>query len=233
MIRNEHNPFRLVLADDHNVLRVGLKAFLEETSTREFKVVGEAATGTQAIALVETLKPDLLVLDLSMPGMGGLDTTLEIRKRGLRLPILILTQFNESIILKRLLEAGANGYLLKSARGEELVSALHALLRGGTYIDPTLAGALVSGSFQNSSETDTDASDSTFEELYTRLTPREKQVLKMVAEGASNKDIANTLEVAVKTVMAHRMNLMDKLQIHNRSKLIQFAIRVGLLPLAK
>lgn len=213
----------MVLADDHVVLRVGLRAFLEEQTDPTIEVVGEASTGEEAIDLVERLRPDILLLDLAMPGLGGMGATIELRRRGSQVRILILTQYAESVYLRRVLEAGANGYILKTARGEELLSAIRAVMTGGTYIDPSLAGKLVNRTL---SDKDPPASD---EEAYARLTPRERQVLKLVAEGYSNKEIAASLDLAVKTVMAHRANLMDKLDIHNRSKLIQFAIRTGLV----
>ncbi|OFZ53849.1 MAG: DNA-binding response regulator [Bdellovibrionales bacterium RIFOXYC1_FULL_54_43] len=216
---------RLVLADDHTVLRVGLRSFLEEQTSPVFEVVGEAQSGEQAVQLVERFQPDLLLLDLSMPGMGGLETTLELRKRGNQSKILILTQFSESIYLRRLLEAGANGYILKSARGEELISSIRAVISGGTYIDPQMAGSLVSNALNET------ATPPAAEEAYARLSPRERQILKLIAEGMSNKEIASSLNLAVKTVMSHRVNLMDKLGIRNRSKLVQFAIQVGLLPM--
>jgi DNA-binding NarL/FixJ family response regulator len=158
-----------------------------------------------------------------MPGLGGLETTLELRRRGHRLPILVLTQYAEAVYLRRLLEAGATGYILKCARGETLVAALEAVAAGGTYIDPSLAGSLVGRPLAGSQPASED-------EAYTRLSPREQQVLKMIAEGLSNKEIAASLEVAVKTVMAHRANLMEKLDIHNHSRLVHFAIRMGLVP---
>ena len=216
---------RLVLADDHTVLRVGVRSFLEEQTSPVFEVVGEAQSGEQAVQLVERFQPDLLLLDLSMPGMGGLETTLELRKRGNQSKILILTQFSESIYLRRLLEAGANGYILKSARGEELISSIRAVISGGTYIDPQMAGSLVSNALNET------ATPPAAEEAYARLSPRERQILKLIAEGMSNKEIASSLNLAVKTVMSHRVNLMDKLGIRNRSKLVQFAIQVGLLPM--
>ncbi|HLE01649.1 MAG TPA: response regulator transcription factor [Bdellovibrionota bacterium] len=219
------NKIRLVLADDHTVLRVGLRSFLEEQTSPVFEVVGEAQSGEQAVQLVERFQPDILLLDLSMPGMGGLETTLELRKRGNQSKILILTQFSESIYLRRLLEAGANGYILKSARGEELISSIRAVISGGTYIDPQMAGSLVSNALNET------ATPPAAEEAYARLSPRERQILKLIAEGMSNKEIASSLNLAVKTVMSHRVNLMDKLGIRNRSKLVQFAIQVGLLPM--
>lgn len=223
----------IILADDHSVLRVGLKVFFEEQNEPKFQVVGEASNGEDAIALVEDLKPDILLLDLSMPGMGGLETTIELRKRASKVKILVLTQFSEAIYLRRLFEAGANGYILKSARGEELVSAVRAVMAGGTYIDPSLAGNILASTIGTTISLQAKAPETEegSEQAYAKLTPRERQILKMVAEGASNKDIAASLNLAVKTVMTHRMNLMEKLGIKNRSKLIQFAIRVGLIPM--
>lgn len=210
---------RLILVDDHSVLRVGLRAFLEDQGGDTFTVVQECASGEEAILAVESSSPDLILLDLSMPGLGGLGTVLELRRRKLPVKILVLTQHAEAVSLRRALEAGANGYVVKTARGEELVGAIRAVLAGGTYIDPQLAGALVSPSRS------APASD----EALARLTPRERQVLQLVAEGHSNREIAQTLDIAVKTVMAHRANLMEKLDIHNRAKLVQFAIRAGLM----
>jgi len=213
----------VVVADDHTVLRVGLRSFLEEQTDPAMDVVAEASSGEDAVRLVEEVKPDLLLLDLSLEGMGGLETTIELRRRNTRSKILVLTQYNDPVFLRRLMEAGANGYVLKSARGDELLSAIRGVLAGGTYIDPSLAGAMVATALGGDQPHGP-------EEAYERLTPREKQVLKLVAEGYSNKEIAASLEVAVKTVMTHRFNAMEKLGIHNRSKLVQFAIRVGLLP---
>jgi DNA-binding NarL/FixJ family response regulator len=211
-------PHRIVLADDHAVLRIGLRAFLEEQSSPELEVVQECASGEEAVAAVQAHQPELLILDLSMPGLGGIGATLEIRRRGWTVRILILTQHAEAVSARRALEAGANGYVVKTARGEELVSAIRAVLAGGTYVDPQLAGALMTPSRA------VDDEDAAID----RLTPRERQVLQLVAEGYSNKEIATALDIAVKTVMAHRGNLMEKLDIHNRAKLVQFAIRVGL-----
>lgn len=214
-------PARLVLADDHTVLRVGLRSFLEERTDAGLVVERECASGEEAVEAAEALRPDLLLLDLSMAGLGGLGATLEIRRRGLHVKILILTQHAEAVSLRRALEAGANGYVVKTARGDELLAAIRAVLAGGTYIDPQLAGALVTAPGRDAG--------STADEALARLTPRERQVLQLVAEGYSNKEVAQTLDIAVKTVMAHRANLMEKLDIHNRSKLIQFAIRAGLM----
>ena len=208
---------RIVLADDHAVLRVGLRAFLDEQES--LQVVAECDSGEAVIEAVETTAAELLLLDLSMPGLGGVGTILELRRRGRTLRILVLSQHADVTSVRRALEAGANGYLAKTARGEELVAAVRAVARGGTYIDPSLAGALVQP------EAHAPVSD---EVALARLSARERQVLRLVAEGYSNREIAETLDLAVKTVMAHRSNLMEKLDIHNRAKLVQFAIRTGL-----
>ena len=211
---------RVVVADDHAVLRAGLRAFLEEQSEPTIEVVAEAASGEEAIVAVGRYKPELLLLDMSMPGLGGVGAAIELRRSGSKVRILVLTQFAESVQVRRMMEAGANGYIIKTARGEELVAAIRAVAAGGTYLDPAVAGALIGNGA---------AAPISDEVAYGRLSPRERQVLKLVAEGYSNKEIAVALDVAVKTVMTHRANLMDKLGIHNRSKLIQFAIRAGLV----
>lgn len=214
---------RTVLADDHTVLRVGLRAFLEDQTDPRINVVGEASSGEEAIRLVGETQPQLLLLDLSMPGLGGIETTMELRRKGTSPYILIVTQYAEVIYLQRALEAGANGYVIKTARGEELMTAIRAVIAGGTYIDPQLAGSLFQRRNLGGNGGGKDGGS------LEKLTPRERQVLCLVAEGFSNKEIATALDVAVKTVMTHRANLMDKLDIHNQSKLVQFAIRVGLI----
>lgn len=224
MSPTQTQTIRLILADDHTVLRAGLRAFLTDQKDPVIAVIAEASSGEEAVEAVERLAPDLLLLDLSMPGLGGLGAVMELRRRGWTTPILILTQHAESVSVQRALEARANGYILKTARGEDLVSAIRAVLSGGTYIDPTLAGALVMARTQRGARPPED-------DAFDTLTPREREILKLIAEGYSNKDISDALSIAVKTVMAHRANLMDKLDIHNRSKLVQFAIHVGLLPM--
>ena len=227
MSHQSSQPVRMVIADDHTVLRAGLRAFLSDQTNPAIVVVAEAASAEEAIEAVERLAPDILLLDLAMPGLGGLGATLELRRRGRTTPILILTQHAESVSVQRAFEARANGYILKTARGEDLVSAIRAVLAGGTYVDPTLAGALMVARAQRASG----AAQAPEDEAFDSLTPREREILKLIAEGYSNKEISDALSIAVKTVMAHRANLIEKLDIHNLSKLVQFAIRVGLLPM--
>lgn len=212
---------RTVLVDDHTVLRVGMRAFLEEQRDPELEIIAECASGEEAVEVVAGQAPQLVLMDLSMPGIGGLGAILEIRRRGLEPRILVLTQHAEAVSVRRALEAGANGYIVKTARGEELIGAIRAVLAGGTYVEPSLAGALFAPE-ASGAEPSSDA------EALERLTPRERQVLKLIADGYSNKEVAGALDIALKTAMAHRANLMDKVGIHNHSKLVQFAIRVGL-----
>lgn len=221
------NIVKVILVDDHTILRIGLKSFLTQQTSVPIDVIGEAASGREALSLLKTHSPDVILLDLNMPELGGLETTIEIRKNKYNIKILILTQYSEPIYLKRLLEAGANGYILKSARGEDVVNAIEAIINGGTYIDPKIAGSVLLAN--NTIENETNPNKLTDEELFGRLTPREQQVLKLVAEGMSNKEMATTLNLSLKTVMAHRSNLMDKLGIKNRAKLIHFAMRLGLI----
>ncbi len=213
----------VVIADDHRMLRAGLRALLEERSKDKVVVLAEASSGEEAIELVEAHRPDVLLLDLAMPGLGGLGTTIELVKRASKTRVLIVTQYTEAIHLRRAFEAGANGYITKVARGDELLSAIRSVAAGGTYVDPTLARNLVNSAYGKGAPPSSD------EEALERLTPRERQVLRLVAEGLSSKEIAASLDISVKTVMAHRANTMDKLRIRNRSKLIQFGIRTGLV----
>ncbi|MCA9545632.1 MAG: response regulator transcription factor [Myxococcales bacterium] len=219
---------RLVLADDHAVLRAGLRSFFEDQANPPMQVVAEAETAEEALEAIQRTLPDLVVLDLSMPGLGGIGGLLELRRLGLTVPVLVLTQYPEPAMVRRALEAGANGYVLKTARGEALLTAIRAVLAGGTYVDPTVAGALLPGRDLFGRAGSGPSSD---EEALQRLTARERQVLTLIAEGYSNKEVATALDIAVKTAMAHRANLMDKLDIHNHSKLVHFALRVGLTQL--
>lgn len=214
---------RLVLADDHAIFRDGVRSFLEERTEHALEVVGEASSGEEAVERVLQLVPDVLLLDLGMPGLGGLGAIIELRKRGSAVRILVLTQYAEAVQMRRALEAGANGYVTKAARGEALITAVRAVADGGTFIDPSMTALLVNSALGGTAGPTSD------EEALARLTDRERQVLRLVAEGDSSKEIAEKLELSVKTVMAHRASIMDKLDIHNRSKLIQFGIRTGLV----
>jgi DNA-binding NarL/FixJ family response regulator len=182
--------------------------------------VGEASSGLEAIDLTTTLEPDLVLMDIAMPGLGGLEATLEIRKRLPRVKIIVLSQYGEPEYVRRFLKAGVSGYVLKRAAGAELVAAIRAVLRGGLVLDPDIAR----DALQESGPSAADAPDA-----YETLTDREKQILKLVAEGHSNKEVADLLGISVKTAMSHREHLMSKLAVHNRTELIRFALRRGVI----
>jgi DNA-binding NarL/FixJ family response regulator len=211
---------RVLIADDHGLMRAGVKALL--SATDDIEVVGEAEDGDEAIREVRRLEPDIVLMDVAMPGLGGLEATLVLRKEKPEVKILVLTQYDDREYVSRFLKAGVSGYVLKKAAASELVSAIRAVSRGGLVLDPEIARDVLS-------EQGREASADQAEDPYETLTDREKQVLKLVAEGSSNKEIAETLGISVKTAMAHREHLMEKLGVHSRTELIKFALRRGVI----
>lgn len=210
---------RILIADDHAILREGVRALL--ATADDLEVVGEAADGREAIDLAQRLEPDVILMDVAMPGLGGLEATLEIRRRVPRAKILVLSQYGEPEYVRRFLKAGVSGYVLKKAAGADLVSAIRAVMRGGLVLDPEVARTAVQ-------EAGT-AEEAEPPNAYESLTDREKQVLKLVAEGRTNKEIADLLGISVKTAMSHREHVMLKLQLHNRTELVRFALRHGVI----
>ncbi len=213
------NKIRVVLADDHTILREGVRALL--TQTADIEVVGEAASGEDAIERCATLHPDVIVMDVSMPGLGGFEATLQIRRDHPDIKVVVLTQYDDHEYVRRFIQAGVAGYLLKRSVGRELPESIRAAARGGLVLDPEIAHEAVRPEPLRGPASGSGRYDS--------LTDREKQVLKLVAEGQSNKDIANLLDISVKTAMSHREHLMDKLGLHSRTELIHFAIREGVI----
>jgi DNA-binding NarL/FixJ family response regulator len=210
---------RILIADDHAIVRDGVRALL--TAAGDLEVVAEAANGQEAIDLAVSMEPDLVLMDIAMPGLGGLEATLEIRKRVPRARIIVLSQYGDPEYVRRFLKAGVAGYVLKKAAGAELVAAIRAVLRGGLVLDPEIArGAMQDGGAPAGADTP---------DVYETLTDREKQILKLVAEGHSNKEVAELLNISVKTAMSHREHLMTKLQVHNRTELIRFALKSGVI----
>ncbi|MGE5816789.1 MAG: response regulator [Deltaproteobacteria bacterium] len=214
------DTIKLVIADDHALFREGVRALLSAHS--QLEVVGEAADGSEAIEQVKKFHPHILLLDIAMPGLGGLETTLELKKLAPEVKILILTQYANKEYLFRFLKAGVSGYVLKRAAGSELVSAIKAVHQGGTFIHPDMAPAVIEGYLGGGRPADQ-------EDPYENLTDREKQVFKLVAEGKTNKEIAEMLSISVKTAMAHRANMADKLGIHNKAELVKLALQRGIV----
>ncbi len=207
-------PIRVLLADDHVVMRQGLKALLESAG---FEVVGEADDGQQAIHLAEKLHPDAAVLDLAMPVLNGIDAARAIRKVSDRTGILLLTMHGQDRFVLEGFRAGVRGYVIKSAAADELLQAIRAVCKGKTYISPDASKVVVEKCLASC------------EVQEPCLADRERQVLQLVAEGKTNKEIAETLDISVKTAESHRAHLMEKLQIHTTAGLVLYAIREGLI----
>lgn len=214
------SKIRVLVADDHAILREGIRALLRLSD--DIEVVGEAADGLEAVAQCRRLDPDVVLMDVAMPGLGGLEATLEIRKENRRTKILVLTQYEDREYVRRFLNAGVAGYVLKKAAASDLTSAIRAAHQGGLVLDPKVAREVM----EESSRT---ARPAVRADPYDALTDREKQILKLIAEGRSNKEAAQLLGISVKTAMSHRERVMEKLDLHTRTDLIKFALRKGVI----
>jgi len=211
---------RVVLADDHAVVRAGVKAVL--SAAKDIQVVGEGSNGREAINLVERLNPDVLVMDLSMGEMDGISAAKEIVEKKLPAKILILTMHAEEAYLVKVLEAGASGYLVKSAADRELVDAVRAVAHGDMYMQPTATRALAQGIMRKSEHADE-------RDKYEKLTERERDVLRYVAGGFSAPEIGEKLFISPKTVDTYKQRINEKLGLAHRSDYVAFALKLGLL----
>ncbi len=211
---------KIVIAEDHTILREGLRLLL--TSCPEYGVVGEAKDGLEAVRLCSSLKPDLVLMDLSMPRMNGMGAIAEIKKACPDTKILVLTVHKTEEYILATLKAGADGYVLKDATHSELMLAVDCVLSGKSYLSPGVSEKVIEGYLEGKKRVKTSTSWDT-------LTQREKEILKMVAEGYKNKDIADYLCISAKTVEKHRANLMKKLDLHSASALTSFAMDKGLI----
>ena len=214
------SKYRIVIAEDHTILREGLKALL--SSSPEFDIVGEAGDGREAIRCVEKYKPDLILTDLSMPRMNGMEAIGEIKKRSPKTKILALTIHKAEEYILTTLKAGADGYLLKDSTHAELVMAVKKVLSGKHFISPEISEKVIEGYLEGRKALKTQTPWET-------LTHREREILKLIAEGFKNKEIADDLCISVKTVEKHRSNLMEKLNLHNVQALTAFAIEHGMV----
>jgi two-component system, NarL family, response regulator NreC len=211
---------RVVLADDHTVVRAGLKAVLG--GAKDIQVVGEVANGADAVAMTEKLDPDVLVMDLSMPQMDGAEATKTLASTGTRTKILILTMHSPDEALVPLLESGASGFLQKSAADRELVDAVRAVAHGDTYLQPSAARVLAGGLRKKAEHIDERTK-------FERLTQRERDVLRLVAQGYSAPEIGQRLFISPKTVDTYKQRIQEKLGLQHRSEYVQFALHLGLL----
>jgi DNA-binding NarL/FixJ family response regulator len=210
------NKVKVLIVDDHAIMRDGIRALLSVND--DIEVVGEASEGKEAIKKVEDLKPDVIVMDIAMPGMDGMEATRQMVKANSRIKVLILTQHDNKEYILSAIKAGAAGFVPKRALGSELVSAIRAVSRGDSVLYPSVASALIED-YRQRSELDP----------YDRLTAREREILKLIAEGHTSQEIADMLIISLKTVLGHRTKIMEKLDIHNRTELIKYAMRKGLI----
>ena len=213
-------PIRVVIADDHAILRSGLRMLL--ATQADIIVVGEASDGTATVEAVERLQPDVVLLDISMPGLSGVDATRRIVQRYLQTKVLVLTMHDDVGYLQQLFEAGARGYLVKSAADAELLTAIRTVNEGRRYVDPSLVGDVASQLWGTLERPEP-------EEQAGRLREREREVLEYIAKGYTNKETASRLHVSVKTVESYRMRLMRKLGLQTRADLVRYAARIGIL----
>ncbi|HEY5671938.1 MAG TPA: response regulator transcription factor [Anaerolineales bacterium] len=211
---------RLLLVDDHVVVRQGLRILLENEP--DFDIVGEADSASQAIIELTRLKPDVIIMDIGLPDISGIDGTREIKRISPGTAIVALTIHEDEEYFFKMLEAGASGYVPKRAAPEELITAIRTAAQGEVYLYPSLAKLLVKdflGQYQREKS----------EKMVNDLTPREMEVLAYLADGATNVDIAESLGISPKTVARHRENIMGKLNLHSRTELVKYAIRKGII----
>ncbi len=210
---------RVLLVDDHTVVRTGLHMLLEQEE--DIEIVGEAGSGREALNAIAQLQPDLVLMDIGLPDMTGIDVTRQVKQKWPGVAVVALTIHEDEEYFFQMLQAGANGYVPKRAAPEELLTALRTAANGGVYLYPSLAKLLVRDYLSGEREAAPGALDG--------LTDREQEVLAHLAEGASNQDIAETLNISPKTVARHRENIMHKLNLHSRSDLVKYAIRKGII----
>ncbi len=211
---------RIVLCDDHAVMRRGLRLVLEEQS--DFTVVGEGGDGREALALVEALKPDVAVLDITMPNLNGIEAARQITAKTPETAVIVLSMHADESFVLRALKGGAKGYILKESREADLIHAIRLVSEGKSFFSPAVSRLLVEDYVRQ-------LQAKGMEDSYELLTTRERELLQLIAEGKSNKDIANLLNLSVYTVETHRSNILAKLNLHTVPELILYAVRKGLI----
>jgi DNA-binding NarL/FixJ family response regulator len=211
---------RVLLADDHGLLRKGVRSVI--TQDPGITIVGEASNGEEAVRLAEELSPDVVVMDVAMPGLNGLDAAASITRKGKRTAVIVLTMYSDEEYLVRAVSAGVRGYLLKDSAEPDIIRAVKAVAAGNTFFSPAIADMLFDDYLIR-------LQHSEVQDSYELLTDRERQVLQLLAEGRTNKEVATALDLGVSTVETHRMNLMKKLGIRNTAELVLYAVRKKIL----
>lgn len=211
---------RIILADDHSVMRQGLRLILERQ--KDFEVVGEASDGRDAVALAESLKPDIAVLDITMPNLNGIEAARQITAKNNGTSVIVLSMHADEAFVLRALKAGARGYLLKESVDSDLISAVRLVSDGKSFFSPTVSRMLVQDYVRQLQDRD-------IEDSHELLTGRERELLQLIAEGKSNKDVASMLNLSVYTVETHRSNILAKLNLHTVPELILYAVRKGVI----
>jgi DNA-binding NarL/FixJ family response regulator len=215
------NPVRILIADDHEIVRRGLRNLIETQANWE--VAGEAITGRQAVEEARRLSPDLIIMDISMPEMNGLEATRQICKIAPDTQVLILSIHENEQLVHEVLEAGARGYVLKSDAGRDLIAAVESLCQHKPFFTPKVSEMVLEGYLKNGTVADN------YKSPQSRLTAREREIVQLLGEGQSNKEIAESLNISVKTVETHRSHIMEKLNMHSLSDLIRYAVRNHLI----
>ena len=211
---------KLLLADDHTILREGLKLILNKE--HDFEVVGEANDGRETIKLVEILRPDVVIMDITMPLLNGLEATRQIKKRFPEVDVIVLTVHEAEEYVYQVFDAGASGYLCKKSAHKDLVYAVRTICSGEYFISPTISKSVIK-------EYITKTVPAHKNDNYHALTEREREILQLIAEGNSNKQISDIINVSIKTVEVHRAHIMEKLDVHNTANLTRYAIRKGIV----
>ena len=221
-MRRTRKKIRILVADDHTLMRTGLRLLLD--SQPDMEVVGEASDGRETVSQATALSPDVVLLDLSMPNVNGIQALRMLRHRLPEARILVLTMHDDDGYVRRVLEAGGAGYLVKEAADLELLSAIRAVARGETYVHSSLTGTLLKAAFEVPAQDQTESPDA-----FSALSERKKEVLRLLAHGYTYKEVAEKLRVSVKTVETYRARLMEDLNLRTRAELVRYAVQQGLL----
>jgi RNA polymerase sigma factor (sigma-70 family) len=211
---------RLLLADDHTIVRHGLRKIVEEKP--EWQVVAEAGDGREAVRQALALKPDVAVLDIAMPLLNGIDATAQIVRRAPEVKVLILSMYSQEAYVSRALHAGATGYLLKDSAGKDLIKAIATVATGKSYFSPAIAKLMLDDYVRRVASTN-------IVDKYDSLSEREREIFQLIAEGRSNKEVAEMLGISLATVETHRARILEKLDVHNTAELVLYAVRRGVI----